>query len=103
MKQYAVRRSPQAYQALLDVWDQIAEHNPPAADRMIDRLQSAIEKLATNPWIGAGRADIAPDLRHMVVGRYLVLYRVAEEDSAIDIVRVLHGARELGPLFGNTP
>lgn len=46
------------------------------------------------------RDDIAPGIRHLLVGDYLTLYRVG--DDAIEIIRVLHGHRnieadDLGP------
>ncbi|MBZ9856608.1 type II toxin-antitoxin system RelE/ParE family toxin [Mesorhizobium sp. CA13] len=44
-----------------------------------------------HPLSGAPRDDIAPGIRHLIVGNYLTLYRV--EDDAIEILRVLHGHR----------
>jgi toxin ParE1/3/4 len=45
------------------------------------------------PCSGAQREDIAPGVRHLLVGEYLTLYRV--HDDAIEIVRVLHGRRKI--------
>ncbi|WP_348625603.1 type II toxin-antitoxin system RelE/ParE family toxin [Mesorhizobium sp. L2C084A000] len=47
----------------------------------------------TYPFLGAPRDDIAPGIRHLVVGDYLTLYRV--DDDAIEIIRVLHGKRNI--------
>ncbi|MBZ9922750.1 type II toxin-antitoxin system RelE/ParE family toxin [Mesorhizobium sp. BR1-1-7] len=44
-----------------------------------------------HPLSGAPRDDIAPGIRHLIVGNYLTLYRV--EDDAIEILRALHGHR----------
>ncbi|MDX8511684.1 type II toxin-antitoxin system RelE/ParE family toxin [Mesorhizobium captivum] len=46
-----------------------------------------------HPFSGAPRDDIAPGVRHLIVGEYLTLYRVGED--AIEIVRVLHGRRNI--------
>ncbi len=48
-------------------------------------------------WDQAARPEIAPDARMLIVGDYVVLYRVHDEDIAI--VRVVHGARKLEDLF----
>lgn len=47
--------------------------------------------------MGRLRPDIAPELRYFVVGNYLILYRTVE--NGIQIVRVIHGARDLPHLF----
>jgi plasmid stabilization system protein ParE len=39
------------------------------------------------------RPDIAPNLRYLPVRRYLILYR--ETAGGIEIVRVVHGARDV--------
>lgn len=54
-------------------------------------------RLAEYPLLGPARPDIAPDLRYLVSGNYLVLYRVRSE--SVEVVRVLHGARNLKALF----
>ncbi|WP_366929932.1 type II toxin-antitoxin system RelE/ParE family toxin [Mesorhizobium sp.] len=49
--------------------------------------------MATYPFSGASREDIAPGIRHLVVGEYLTLYRVGED--SVEILRVLHGRRRI--------
>jgi toxin ParE1/3/4 len=49
--------------------------------------------LTLHPFSGAPRDDMAPGIRHLVVGDYLTLYRV--RGDAIEIVRVLHGHRNI--------
>ncbi|WP_348641972.1 type II toxin-antitoxin system RelE/ParE family toxin [Mesorhizobium sp. B2-4-19] len=51
------------------------------------------QQLASFPSSGAPRDDIAPGIRHLVVGDYLTLYRV--NDDVIEILRVLHGRRNI--------
>lgn len=51
------------------------------------------ELLATQPYSGAERADLLPDLRHVVVGEYVTFYRVEGPD--VLILRVLHGRRNI--------
>ncbi|WP_246684120.1 MULTISPECIES: type II toxin-antitoxin system RelE/ParE family toxin [unclassified Mesorhizobium] len=49
--------------------------------------------LTLHPFSGAPREDIAPGIRHLIVGEYLTLYRVGED--AVEILRVLHGRRNI--------
>jgi plasmid stabilization system protein ParE len=46
-----------------------------------------------NPHMGPARSDIAKELRYHPVGNYLLLYRIIS--GGIELVRVVHGARDL--------
>lgn len=87
------RLLPQAAVDLEGIGDYIASHNPNAAVRFVDALERRWNLLTLHPFSGAPREDIAPGIRHLVVGEYLTLYRV--NDDAIEIVRVLHGHRNI--------
>lgn len=92
-----VVRSPQAREDLVEIGRRIAERDPRAADRLLDRVAAAAERLASNPFLGAARPDLAPDARHAVVRPCLMLHRAIQD--GIEIIRVVHGARELAGLF----
>ena len=64
---------------------------------MLDRLDEAASHLARDPQIGPARDDIRPGLRYLVSGSYLLLYRIT--DDGIEIVRAVHGRRDLYGLF----
>ncbi|UVK52049.1 type II toxin-antitoxin system RelE/ParE family toxin [Mesorhizobium sp. AR02] len=87
------RLLPQAAVDLEGIGDYIASHNPNAAVRFVDALERRWNLLTLHPFSGAPRDDIAPGIRHLVVGDYLTLYRVAGD--AIEILRVLHGHRNI--------
>jgi toxin ParE1/3/4 len=86
-----------AREDLITIWTHIAEDNPQAADRVLDRLEGAANRLAESPQIGPARDDIRPGLRYLVSGPYLLLYRI--RDGRIEIVRAVHGRRDLSGLF----
>ncbi|MGE5203673.1 MAG: type II toxin-antitoxin system RelE/ParE family toxin [Acidobacteriota bacterium] len=89
--------TPQAQEDLTEIWLYIAEDDPVAADRMADAIEGACLRLGRNPKLGPARPDIARGLRYVPVGRYLVLYRIIE--GAIEVVRIVHGARFLRHLI----
>jgi toxin ParE1/3/4 len=89
----------QAGTDLDQIWDYIARDDPLAADHFIERLLRTCMLLAQSPRIGRVRADLAKDLRSHPVGNYLIFYRVLTD--AIEIVRVIHGGRNLHAIFAS--
>jgi toxin ParE1/3/4 len=92
-----VRRSALAEQDYRDIWRYISADNPDAADRLLLRIDAKLELYASNPIMGTPRDRFALGLRSFPVGNYLVFYRIAAD--GIELVRVLHGARDLSTLF----
>ena len=86
-----------AREDLIAIWTHIAEDDAAAADRVLDRLDEVARHLARNPQMGPARDDIRPGLRYLVSGSYLLLYRIT--DDGIEIVRAVHGRRDLYGLF----
>jgi toxin ParE1/3/4 len=93
-----IRRLPRAIRDVDEIWEWIAAENVAAADRLTDRIAAATGRLADFPESGAPRPELGPGARSIIVGRYLILYRVGPD--SVDILRVVHGARELGALLG---
>jgi len=94
-----IARTPQAKADLVEQIVYLAERNPDIADRFITATEVAFEKLATTPLIGAEYPFQNPRLagirRWFIPGfkNHLILYRVT--DTAVEIVRVLHGAQNI--------
>ena len=88
-----LRRTRRAEKDLLDIWAYIADENPVAADRTLRAIDAKAALLCENPRLGPPRAEIAEGLRYFPVGRYLLLYR--EVPGGVEIVRCVHGARDL--------
>lgn len=86
-------RSDRADEDLIGIWIHIASDNPLAADRVLDAIEARWQQLARHPYSGIARDDIAPGIRHLVAGQYLILYRTT--DKGIEIIRVLHGHRKI--------
>ena len=92
-----VRISDAARSDLEEIWIYIARDNPDAADRLIRAVVARFPKLAATPGIGWQREELSPRLRSFPVGNYVIFYRPTKD--GIEIVRVLHGARDFPPLF----
>ncbi len=94
-----VTRRPQAAADILEIWDYIAEDDVTAADRWVDRLDETFKLLATQPSMGRAREELAPRVRSFPLGRYVVFYEPI--DAGIDVVRVLHSARDIDAIMGD--
>jgi toxin ParE1/3/4 len=71
--------------------DYIAEDNPTAADRVVQRIFRPVALLDKNP--SMGRPGRVPGTRELVAGTtYIVPYRVRA--ATIEILRVFHAARK---------
>lgn len=92
------RLSPQAFRDIDEIWEFIAEDNLDAADNVRDEIFAACGKLADMPGMGHLREDLADEpLRFWRVYSYLIIYR--PESRPLEIVRVLHGARDIFALL----
>lgn len=86
--------APEAVQDLHDLRDYIAAENVDAADRVIDTLFAAFERLTAMPGLGHTREDLTDQpLRFWTVGAYLVIYHA--ERTPIEIVAVTRGGRDI--------
>jgi len=80
-----------------EIFAYIAGENPLAAEGQIQRLFTAAKRLADFPERGRARPELGSGARTIVVGRYLLLYRVGPD--SVDILRIVHGARELSGII----
>lgn len=94
------RIAPEAQADLDSIWDYIAADNIAAADRLLETCRTKLALLAEAPGLGRPRDEFARALRSLPVGNYLLFYRPLAD--GIELARVLHGARNLPPLF-DTP
>ena len=91
------RLTPQARNDLFDIWSFIAKDDPEAADRVENTIYAACDLIAEVPLAGRIRPDLTLlPLRFWVVQpypNYLIVYD--PEKSPLQIIRILHGARNL--------
>jgi toxin ParE1/3/4 len=84
--------SPLAQADIDEIWDYIALDSARNADRLVDRIEQCFDLLAGNPGMGIARDDLRAGLRRFTHARYLIYYRSVP--GGIEVVRVVHGARD---------
>lgn len=89
--------APEAEQDMIDIWAYIAKDQIINADRFIERLQQKLNSLTELGEIGTKRDNVIKGLRSIPFHNYVLFYRVNEE--TLEVVRVLHGSREIDQFF----
>ena len=92
-----VVKLPLAETDLDDLWWYIAQDNPDAADRFLDKIEERCQSLAQFPLMGIGRDDLLPSLRSLPIGKYLIFYLPVED--GIQVVRVLPAMMDIDAFF----
>jgi toxin ParE1/3/4 len=92
-----LRIGPRAREDLIEIWSYIADDSVTNADAFIDRRYETMESLGRNPGSGRHREELALGIQSFPFGRYLIFYRALT--NSIEIVRVLHGARDIENVF----
>jgi len=91
------RISPRASADLIEIWSYIADDSAANADAFVDKLYEMLQVLGRQPGLGRRREELAPGMQSFPFGRYIIFYHVIA--NTIEVVRVLHGARDVESLF----
>ena len=82
---------PEARQDIVSCGEYLFERNPSAALKFADAVDETIEMLCRNPNLGEQFRAISG------FKNYLIFYR--QVDTVLEIIRVLHGARDYEDMF----
>jgi toxin ParE1/3/4 len=82
---------------LTEIWDYIAEDSEIQADAFINTVDQKFLLLSEQPNLGRTRYELAKNMRSFPLGRYVIFYGVIAD--GIEVVRVLHGARDIATIF----
>ena len=91
------RISPKAEQEIAEIEEFISRENPVRALSYVQELRKKIAKVAVSPQLYRERPELKPGLRAAQHGNYLIFFRIV--DQVVEIVRVRHGATDLGRFF----
>lgn len=90
--------TPDAASDLTEIVQFVHADSPSNASRLIDQFEEIFHVIARRPRIGHRRLDLADEaLRIFPLHSFLIIYR--PETSPVQIIRILHGARDLGAFF----
>jgi toxin ParE1/3/4 len=64
---------------------------------VIDHIESTLKIIASGPGMGRKVEELAQNLRSFPMGSYLIFYRPIED--GIELIRVLHSARDITPEY----
>jgi toxin ParE1/3/4 len=101
-----VDKRPQAIKDLADIAVYLAEEggSDNLAFRFLDAAEATFEQLAAMPEMGVARRYRDPELEGVRMWRitgfesHLIFYRPTE--NGVEIIRVIHGKRDIEDLFG---
>lgn len=94
---------PRAQADIDDTVEYLGQDNPDAARRFLTATEQTFQQLLVTPGLGQVREYLNPKLRGLRswrirrFERWLTFYRPT--DDGIEVVRILHGARDLAPLL----
>ena len=100
----SIQKRPQVIRDLIELATYIAEDNMDASDRFLVATEETFKQLAQTPKMGK-RCQFSPnliDVRQQAIKgfrRYLIFYRLI--DSEVEILRVIHRARDIEDILDN--
>jgi toxin ParE1/3/4 len=89
--------TPSAVRDLNEITDWLAEHDLGAALRFYDEVDRILRLLTSHPLLGELVEDLAPEMRRHSLWNYQLYY--LPQDGKIELIRVLHGARDVSQQF----
>lgn len=94
-QEYEVRLLSIAEQDLADIITYIADENPTAAKKLLNKIEKNLANLSKFPFLGKESQDeplFKMGYRYYIVDNYVIFYTVGEK--SILIHRIIHGARD---------
>lgn len=90
------RLASEAEAELDEIWLYIVRESSSVdiATRVVENIAQRFWLLAEYPYLGRARDDLRSGLRSFVVGHYVIVYRIAEDDVVL-ILHVFHGSRDI--------
>ncbi len=94
-----IERRPEVDEDLFEIATYIAMDNPGAAMAFLDAVEETFDDLGRTPGLGRHRRFSSPRLAGIRSWRvkgfpnYIIFYR--ESPRALEIIRILHGARDI--------
>jgi toxin ParE1/3/4 len=94
-----VRVAAAAEEDLRGIWSYVAQQDPQAADKLVKAITRKFAVLRDFPLAGREQSRLLVNLRSFGVKGYIIFYQPFE--GGVDILRVLHGSRDVERIFEN--
>jgi toxin ParE1/3/4 len=91
-----LRISSRAKSDLDQIYDVISRDKPAAARQWVKRAYAEFARPVKNPQIGQARCNLRQNLRCISHGSYVIFFQ--PNQGALEIVRVIHGSRDIDAL-----
>ena len=96
---YKLDYLPLALQDMVDIAKYISQDlgNPIAAEKLVDEMIEAADKLVDFPYLYAIHQLVKPlnyEYRKLIINNYIMFYRVDEKNKQVTISRVIYARRE---------
>jgi len=103
-KKYRLEYLPAALRDMTEIVKYIGEEllNPSAAEKLIEDMIAAADKLRDFPYANAVHPVSKPlkyEYRKLIVKNYIMFYRVDENEKTVVITRVVYMRRDYGKLL----
>lgn len=82
---------------LEEMWVYFSEKGEKTADKVLRQITEKSPKLLNCPEMGRERNDLLIGLRSFPTGKFIIFYQ--ETNFGIEIVRVVHGSRDIPQIF----
>jgi toxin ParE1/3/4 len=89
--------SPEARSDLVEIWRYLGARSSRAIARVMQEIRARFQMLVDFPESGIRREELRAGLRSFPVENYVIFYFII--DGGVEIVRVLHGRREIEAIF----
>ena len=76
------------------VFERIARDNPAAAAHKVNNIRRRIKLLELDSLTHMGRPGLDPGTRELIEYPYIIVYQVHEDRGEIEVLAILHGARD---------
>jgi addiction module RelE/StbE family toxin len=91
---YSIGYSPDFFDDLTAITDYLSKYSSTASARFKALLRDRINKVKAMPSMYAA-LSYAPGYRHIVIEKYVAVYRVDEANRRVFMYRLLHGAQDI--------
>lgn len=92
-----VKVAEAAQEDLKETWSYVAEHNSEAANNLVKEIVRGFATLRDHPHMGRKQDDLRVNLRSFAIKNHVIFYQPFE--GGIEILRVLHGSRDIGNIL----